>query len=310
MEESKKMQEKRVVITGGCGFIGSFLAEKLLGRGYTVVVLDRKLGSQADIEYVACDVFRHVDMLRRWIRLEDVVVHLACTIIPSTSEENGVHAAEENLIGTLKLLEVCRESRVRKMVFASSGGTVYGSEVKVHREIDETLPINSYGAMKLSTEKYLHVYQHLHDIPYVSARISNPYGRKVLCDEKLGAVDVFLRRSKQGKPLLIWGDGNNVRDFIHIDDVVEFLSLAVENNSVQGIFNVGTGRGTSLNQLVSLVKIVSHQDVEVEYRQSRAVDVRFNVLNVKKAAGVGWRPKYTLPKGMAALYRELLLKEA
>ena len=300
------LKQQRIVITGGGGFIGSFLTEKLVRRGFkNIVVMDKNPRPQIGVHYVKCDVFTDQAILREQIRARDVIIHLACSTTPGLSETNYVKDAEENIVGTLKLLEICKNKKIKKFIFASSGGTIYGNRYGACKESDEIHPINFYGTIKLVIEEYLYVHKHLYDIPYVIARISNPYCRKTLDRKKLGAIDTFLHQAIKGKPIFIWGDGENVRDYVHIDDVTDFFLLAIEKKSLQGIYNVGTGKGTTLNQILSLIGDILGYDLKPKYKPAREVDVRFNVLNIQKVKKEGWQPKYTLSKGLRVLYQKL-----
>lgn len=299
---------ERIVITGGSGFIGSFLVDRLIRDGFSnVVVLERTPAPHTSVTHHTCNVFRDTDLLNTYIHEGDTVVHLACTTMPSTSELNRVKDAEENISGTLRLLDICKEKKIKKFIFASSGGTVYGNSSQRHySEEDSTHPENSYGAIKLTIENYLGVYNHLYNLKYVTLRIANPYGRKKLVSTQLGAVDIFLRHAMENQKITIWGDGETIRDYIHIDDVVDFLITSIEKEEVEGIYNVGTGIGTSLNRIIEEIQKVLRRPVNPEYKTERKVDVKRNVLNIQKAKKTGWVPKYTLSKGIHTLYKEIL----
>lgn len=302
-----KRTRQRVVITGGSGFIGSFLTERLSSSGYkNIVVLGRSEKTQnPKFEYRVCDVNKDAQSLNEMIGENDIVVHLANSTMPSTSEINRVKDVEEHISGTLSLLEICRAKKIKKFIFISSGGTVYGGDSrKKFKESDETNPKNSYGAIKISIEKYIGVFHHLHNLDYVILRLSNPYGRKFLTDKQLGAIDIFLRRAQKNEPIDIWGDGNNIRDYIHIEDVIDFLMIAVENESVSGIFNVGTGTGTSVNEVIKMIETTLKNEIRVEYHEGRSVDVTHSVLNITKAKKTGWKPKHTLSEDIKKMLSE------
>lgn len=302
-------KKQRVVITGGSGFVGSFLIEKLLKRGFkNILVIDKNPTKKSGVKCIRGDIFSNQSFFERYIKAGDTIIHLACSVTPSNSVENHIKDAEKNIVGTLELLEICKDRKIKKIIFASSGGAIYGNRYHPNKETDETDPINFYGAIKLAIEKYLYTYKHLYNIPYVAVRISNPYGRKILSKEKIGAIDVFLREAIEKKPIHIWGDGENVRDYIHIDDVTDFFVHAIEKDSIQGIYNIGTGKGTTLKQVLLLMNSKLGLKVRPKYRSARNVDVRFNVLNIKKAKKTGWRPKYTLIEGLKSLHRSLVDK--
>jgi UDP-glucose 4-epimerase len=301
-------KDQRIVITGGSGFIGSFLVEKLIKQGFSnVIVLDKTPKAQTGATYLTCDVFWDSHLIEEYIKKDDIVVHLACTTIPSTSEVNRSRGAEDNIVGSLRLLEVCKKKEIKKFIFASSGGTVYGnSGRKPHTEEDATHPENSYGAIKVALENYLGVYKHLHGMKHVILRIANPYGRKQLVNTKLGVVDIFLRHAMEDKKIVIYGDGKTVRDYIHINDVTDFLVQAIVEKNVEGIYNVGTGVGTSLNQIVREISTLLGRPIEPEFKPKRGVDVKHSVLDIHKARKTGWRPKYDVFKGIRAVHKEIL----
>ncbi len=303
---------QRIIITGGSGFIGSFLVQRLVKKGLSnVIVLDKHPELLNGAYHVVCDVFKEIKILRDILQEGDIVVHLACTTIPGTSEIEVVKDAGENIAGTLTFLNVCRDKKVGKIIFPSSGGAIYGNQGKeTYAETDRTNPVSSYGVIKLAIEKYLGVYEHLYGLKNTILRIGNPYGRKKFVNSKLGAVDVFLRRAIEKEKIVVWGDGKNVRDYIHIDDVIDFILLAIVNDSVSGIYNVGTGHGTSLSGVIEIVSKLLQTEIQTEYKESRSVDVEHNVLDIEKAKKIGWKAKYTLIQGLERLHNTITASEA
>ena len=296
---------QRIVITGGSGFVGSFLIDRLIKEEFkNIVVLDRGSKPRKGAKFIKCDVFKNEAILKKNIHRNDIVIHFACSTIPGTSEANPVKDAEKNITGTLKLIEICKNKGIKKFLFASSGGAIYGNSSRaVHVETDPTNPQSFYGVIKLVIEKYLAVYKHLYKLSYVALRVSNLYGRKTLPNENIGAVDVFLQRAIEREPIVIWGDGENVRDYIHIEDLIDFLFLAIQKDAIQGVYNIGTGCGTSLNKIIKTINNLGVK-IEPKYMPARGVDVRHNVLDISKARKTGWRPKYSLLKGMRELYQK------
>ena len=297
-------KKQRLVITGGNGFIGSFLVEQLLNLGYkNIISLNRSVRkNNPKIKTVVCDISKNEKILSKFINKEDVVIHMACSTIPGTSEANKIKGVEENIIGSLKLLEICREKNINKFIFMSSGGAIYGDNgQKAFKESDLVNPKSLYGVIKVTVEKYIGVYEHLHKMKSVIIRASNPYGRKIIKTDKLGVVDIFLKKALDNEVIQIWGDGKNIRDYIHIDDLIDFLILAIEKDSLTGIYNIGTGVGISLNEIIRLIEKVIERKVQVIYSSQREVDVLYNVLNIEKAKAVGWKPKYNLSDGIRKL---------
>lgn len=296
-----KSKQQRIVITGGGGFIGSFLVERLLTLGYkNIVVLGRSKKIQSSgVEYRVCDINRDKPALNRLIRDGDIIIHLASSTMPAISEIDRIKDIKENVFGSLNLLEICGEKKIKKFIFISSGGTVYGGDKKQNvkqkfKESDNTDPKNSYGVIKISIEKYIGVFHHLYNLNHAILRVSNPYGRKFLKNRQLGVIDVFVDQAKNNETITIRGDGSNIRDYIHIDDVIDFLVMAIENKNISGIFNVGTGVGTSLRDVIKIIEQAAGKKVRVKYRKKRNADVSHNILDITKAKKTGWGPKHIL----------------
>jgi UDP-glucose 4-epimerase len=196
---------------------------------------------------------------------------------------------------------------VEKIVFMSSGGTVYG--VPRSLPIDEdhpTFPISSYGIQKLTIEKYLHLAQRMHGLDYCILRGANVYGPQQRLDIAQGAVAVFLDRTLRAKPIEIWGDGSVVRDYLYVEDLAGALVKAATYQGEPRIFNVGSGIGTSLNELVSTLRAVTGAKLDVQYSGARAVDVPANVLECARARRhLGWQPQVSLAEGVRRTYEWL-----
>lgn len=290
----------RIVITGGTGFIGSSLIERLSRSGYSIVSLERSPArSMKSVRRVAIDLTDYA-ALSRLIKKDDVVVHLACSSIPKTAEDHRADDVRENLFPTLTLLDACVKKGARKFLFASSGGMVYGgSYARPIRESDPPEPMSSYGALKLSIENYLGVYVRRYQLPTVILRIANVYGRIGTKRPTRGAVEAFLYAALHNEPAQRLGDP--VRDYVHIDDVVSFIEQAVRSSRIEGVYNVGTGVGTSLTQLADIIRKVTHRRLLLNASAAPAADVPYAVVNIRKALATGWKPTYTLQKGILAL---------
>jgi UDP-glucose 4-epimerase len=294
------------LVIGGNGFIGTNLVNALLRDGMKVRVFDRYPSRfqepRPDVEYITGDMGNHGET-QDVVQDMDVVFHLAYTSLPHTSNVDPVHDIRSNVVDTVQLLQNCRDSDVKKFIFISSGGTVYGAPRSIPIVEDHpTEPICSYGITKLTIEKYLGLFNHLSGLDYVVARLSNPYGELQNPQAKQGAVTVFLGNVREGKPITIWGDGEVVRDYIYIGDAVEALISAVHYSPAPNhprIFNVGAGRGYSLNELVLAIKDVVDMKVDVRYTLGRPEDVPANVLDINRAERfLGWCPKTELRTGL------------
>lgn len=294
----------RFLIVGGNGFMGTHLTDRLLEGGHSVRIYSRGSNrfraTPPGAEYVEGELGNY-GLLREAVEGSEVVYHLANTTLPKTSNDDPVYDVRSNLVDTLQLLEACVQAGVRKVIFASSGGIVYGSPQKIPIPEDHpTDPITSYGIVKLAVEKYLGLFYHLYALDYAALRISNPYGPYQDPAGQQGAVGVFLRRVHTGWPVTIWGDGSVVRDYLYVSDLVKALEMTAKVETQSKVLNIGSGRGVSLNELVALMSEVTGEEPEVEYLPGRALDVPANVLDITRAQEeLGWSPQTELPEGIA-----------
>jgi UDP-glucose 4-epimerase len=297
----------RALVIGGNGFIGSSLVQALRARGVDVAVLDpgrpRADMDWSGIGFIAGSL---ADAAVTTHALEgvDVVFHLAGTTVPGTSNLDPVADVQGNLVATLGLLGAMRATGVRRIVYFSSGGTVYGNpSVSPVPESHPLHPISSYGVVKVAIENYLRMYQQLGDLDPVILRPSNPYGPRQSTAGVQGAVAAFLGLAARGEPVRIWGDGEVVRDYLYIDDLVALAATAGLSRET-GVFNVGSGEGHSLNALVGVVSRVIGRPLPVEYLPGRPFDVRRVVLDIHVAkAAFGWSPTITLEDGIRRTWR-------
>ena len=288
--------------------MGVHLAERLISDGHSVRIYARSPNRFRPpfpaAEYVEGEL-GNAGLIREAVESVEVVYHFASTTIPKTSNDDPIYDVRSNLVDTLGFLEACVEAGVRKVVFASSGGTVYGPPQTVPIPEDHpTNPITSYGIVKLAIEKYLGLFHHLHGLDYAALRISNPYGPYQDPAGQQGAASVFLHRLHTGRKITIWGDGGVVRDYLYVSDLVNALVLAAGVQTGQKVFNIGSGRGVSLNDLISHITQVTGEEPAVEYLPGRNLDVPANVLNVSRAREeLGWNPQTRLAEGLAATWK-------
>lgn len=297
----------RCLVVGGNGFMGAHLVDRLLKEGHRVRVYDRSPNRFRSLpggaEYVEGDLGNH-GLVREALEDVEVVYHLVSTTLPKTSNDDPIYDVRSNLVDTLQLLDLCVERGVRKVVFASSGGTVYGPpETTPITEAHPTEPISSYGIVKLAVEKYLGLYRHLHGLEYSALRISNPYGPLQDPLGQQGAAIVFLYRLYTGQPISVWGDGGVVRDYVYVSDVAEALEAAAFHDGGAGVLNLGSGSGTSVNELLLTIAEVTGEQPRVEYLPSRTMDVPASVLDVNRAReNLGWEPRVELSEGIATTW--------
>jgi UDP-glucose 4-epimerase len=230
----------------------------------------------------------------------DVVFHLATATIPQSSNDSPVFDIQENLIRTVRLLEACVKHRVKKVVFLSSGGTVYGPPQSLPISEDHpTNPICSHGVIKLAIEKYFHLFHHLHGLSYTILRPSNPYGGRQNPGGRLGAISIFLGRIADGHPVTIWGTGEVVRDYFHVSDLARACIAAATTRTESFVFNVGSGCGISLNSLLEVIATVVRRPFRVVRQPPRAFDVERVVLDVQRAHNeMHWTPVVSLEEGI------------
>lgn len=296
----------KILILGGAGFIGSHVVDMLVAENADITVIGRQLEKYRrplpQIDYVVGDICNQELVKELLTRGVDSVVHLAWTTIPKTSNDDPIFDVRTNVLDAISLLELCVCYHVRRVVFASSGGAVYGicREASISEEC-EPFPICSYGITKLAVEKYLAMYNHVHGISGVSLRLANPYGSRQDPTSTQGVVTVFMSRILQGENIEVWGDGSVVRDFIHIHDVVQLFKLSLSGNA-SGVFNGGSGIGFSINELITAIGAECNVVPSVVYKQGRAIDVPRVVLDSRKACTTfGWMPKISMKEGLREL---------
>lgn len=297
----------KALVIGGNGFIGTHLVTALKSEGLDVRVFDRYPSKFVEpdnrVEYIVGDLGNH-GALNEIVKDMDWVFHLAYTTLPKTSNDDPIYDVRSNLIDTIQLLQECNHFGIKKFVFISSGGTVYGVPKTVPiKETHITDPICSYGITKLAIEKYLQLFYHLYSLDYTVIRLSNPYGPGQNPNAKQGAIGVFLGKIARGEAINIWGDGEVVRDYIYIKDAVEALISAAKYKAERQdprIFNIGFGKGYSLNQLVASMKKIVDVPFEAEYLAARDLDVPVNVLDIELAKEkLSWSPKVDLEEGLS-----------
>jgi UDP-glucose 4-epimerase len=230
----------------------------------------------------------------------DLCFHLISTTQPKSSNEDPLFDVESNLAGTIKLLKQAVKAGTKKIIFTSSGGTVYG--VPVQTPIPEEHPNNptcSYGITKLAIEKYLSLFHTLYGLEYGILRISNPFGERQRTQASQGAVAVFLSKALRNEEIEIWGDGSVVRDYIYIKDVISALISVSKYSGPEHIFNIGSGSGMSINELLNAIENITKRPTKRKYVNARSFDVPVSVLNIKKAKSIlGWSPCISFEEGL------------
>lgn len=300
----------RPLVLGGGGFIGSHLTAALLAAGHAVRVLERPgcvrpadIAADARLDWQEGDFGVAAD-LRRALEGVDMVFHLVSTTQPQSSNDDPALDVRSNLLATLGLLEQLRGQPQTRLIFLSSGGTVYGTPAEVPiPETHPTEPACSYGIVKLAIEKYLALYRLLHGLDYRILRLANPYGPGQQLNRAQGAVAVFLARIAQAEPIEVWGDGSVVRDYLYIGDVVSALVGAAQYDGEARIFNIGSGQGHSVREIIAAIETATGKTAEVRYTPGRKFDIPVSVLDIARArAELGWSPRTGLADGLRLTY--------
>jgi UDP-glucose 4-epimerase len=293
----------RAIVTGGAGFIGSHVADALVARGDEVhVVDDLSSGSRENIPDGAA--LHELDIRREALTdlatelRPEVIFHLAAQSDVGTSVEQPAFDADVNIVGTIRVLEAARSVGGR-IVFASTGGAIYGECERPAREDDERRPLSPYATSKLAGEEYLATWNRLYGTSHIACRLGNVYGPRQRPSLEGGVVAVFLHRLHDGEKAEIFGDGSQTRDFVYVGDVVDGL-LAAASASGAGVFNVGTGTETSILELHRLCTETAGVEQGPRLAPERPGDLRRSVLDPSRAAReLGWRAKTPVPDGLA-----------
>jgi len=303
---------KKVVVTGGAGFIGSHLVEVLAGRGYRVIILDdlstgkveniQALLSKEAVEFIKGSI-TDLPLLRELFRGVDLVFHQAALPSVPRSIENPQASHEVNVSGTLNVLLAARENSVNKVIYASSS-SVYGDMPTLPKREDMVPhPLSPYAVTKLAGEYYCQVFHQVYGLPSVCLRYFNVYGPRQDPNSQYAAViPSFIKRTLGGNPPIIFGDGEQTRDFTFVKDVVEASILAAEGEAC-GLFNIARGEGITINELARRVISIVGRNMEPVHQQPRPGDIRHSLADISRARAFGYEPRYSLDKGLRETIR-------
>lgn len=299
----------RSLVIGGCGFIGSHIVDALLTDGHSVRVFDRQperhRAPLQRIDYMYGDFSDRMAVAEALTGV-DAVYHAVSTTFPGTANLDPASDVQDNLISTLRLLDLMRDIGTKKIVYLSSGGTVYGPPATTPTSEDHPLrPINSYGIVKSAIEHYLIMYRDLYGISPISIRASNPYGERQGHSGVQGVVSTFLNRVSMDQEIEIWGDGTVVRDYLHVADLARACVIAGRSD-FSGPVNIGSGTGHSLNDILDVLRQVTDRKLEVIYKDSRQIDVKRSVLDVTLAKSeFEWSTQISLNDGISRTWNWL-----
>ncbi len=282
--------DMNIIILGAAGFIGTNLIMELSKENKNIITaVDR------DVSYFDKTIIDKKNIIIKESTLshdiyfdellygQDVVYHLVSTTIPTTSNLQISQELVANVVFTSNMLEACVRNKIKKVVFISSGGTVYGKEAKCPlKEDTPTNPISSYGVQKITIEKLLYLYRYMHGIDYRIIRLANPYGPYQRPNGQLGVITTFVYRALKGDKITVYGDGSVVRDYIYIDDAVRAIINIVEKKGTHKTYNLGCGYGTSVNDIITAIENTLNIELKTEYISARKVDVPINYLDISR----------------------------
>lgn len=303
---------KKVAVTGGAGFIGSHLAELLSSRGYHVIIVDDlSTGNMGNIEPLLKSVnveflqgsILDLPLLQKVFQGVYYVFHEAALPGVPRSIDSPQYSHEANLTGTLNVLLSARDNHVNKVIYASSSSVYGDTRTLPKREDMLPNPLSPYAVTKLAGEYYCRVFHQVYGLPTVCLRYFNVYGPKQDPDSQYAAViPWFIKRTYEGKSPIIFGDGEQTRDFTFVKDVVEANILAAQDNAC-GVFNISRGESITINQLAELIIELVGNKVESVHQEPRPGDIRHSLADVSKAKVFGYEPRYDLKVGLAETIR-------
>ena len=277
----------KIIILGAAGFIGTNLAFHFLKTNNEITLVDEKEEYFSNIPVAEnvkkfCVKFDAENVnFDELLKGQDLVYHLISTNNPTTSNRNIGKDLTDNIEISIKLLEACVKNQVKRVIFISSGGTVYGPDaICPIKEEDVTNPINTYGIQKLTIEKLLYLYEYMHDLDYRVVRLSNPYGPYQRPNGKLGVITTFIYKALNNETIFVYGDGSVIRDYIYIGDAIKGIVMIADDESEHKIYNLGSGVGTSVNDIIKIIERLTGKKLDVKYIAKRSVDVPVNVLDV------------------------------
>jgi len=303
------MEKKKILILGADGFLGSNLAKSLIeDKDCEIRAFDlfkdgatRNLaGYEKKVEIFPGNFLNRED-IKKALKGMDYVFHFISLTTPGSSMNDPLIDMDTNIRGTVVLLEECAKSKVKKIIFPSSGGAIYGNQdKKLLRENDPQNPISPYAISKLAIEKYLEYYRLNYGLNYLILRYSNPYGPGQNVAGSQGIIPIFLNLVKQKKPITIFGDGENVRDYIFIDDAIRNTKkIAFNSKTKHRLYNIGSGKGVTINKVINTIQKVTGEKVKVKKMPARSIDVRRVVLDTRRIKSeIDYSLKVNLKEGI------------
>jgi len=308
---------EKVLVTGGAGFIGSHLVDELINRGYEVIVLDnfysgkienlRKNLKNKNFKLIKGDI-RNIKDVKKAVKDVNAIFHLAAIVSVPLSIENPILVNEVNVLGSLNVLKIAIEENVDKFIYASSCAVYGEAENLPIKEEDKLNPLSPYASSKISVEYYCKVFYKVYGLKTVCLRYFNVYGPRQKTGEYAGVIPSFIERIINDKPPIIYGNGEQTRDFVYVKDVVDASIKALEKEEAIGeVFNIGSGKAITINQLAEiLLEIFGKEKLKPIYEKERIGDIKNSYASIDKVSKIlEYKPKYTLRNGLEDMIKEI-----
>lgn len=302
------MKKNRCIIFGGGGFIGSHLTEALVKNKYSVVIFSRKSKSalknlnnaMKDVKFIEGD-FNDIGVVKKVIAANDIVFDLIASSVPFSSTQTPIEEINHHIFSHVRFIEACCKKKVKKIIFASSGGGVYGDKKKLPISENEMLePISPHAIGKIAIEYYLNYYSKMYDIPYIIYRLSNPYGPRQIPEKGFGIVPTLFSHAFKNTPPTLFDHGNLVRDFIFIDDLIEAITQSFDCDNKFNLYNIGSGEGTTIINLWENIKKITKTNIKPLYQPKRPFDINSIILDMERfKSEYGWKSKTKLTDGLS-----------
>lgn len=307
----------KTLILGGAGFIGLNLAEEFINNNKEIIIFDRKeadfncfLRRRNGIKIIKGEI-QDVELMEDIFKKHkiDTVIHLVSSLLPASTKQDFYREVSEIINPTFKIIDLIAKYQIDNFIFFSSGGTVYGEEKEENFETDSLKPITYYGISKIMIEDYIKLINRINELNYLIIRPSNPYGKHQNLNSKQGFISVALGKALKEQKIEIWGDGQVVRDYIYISDLCKAVYKLLENNIKNKVFNIGSGRGVNLIEVLKILEDKLDKKIDVVFKEAREVDVKKAILNIDKIKkDIDYNPM-SLDKGIETFLKDIAYGE-
>lgn len=297
------MKNNRCIVFGGGGFIGSHLAEALVKNKYSVVVFSRKSKNALknlanvinDVQFIEGD-FNDINAVKKVIAADDIVFDLIASSVPFSSTQTPIEEINHHIFSHVRFIEACCMKKVKKIIFASSGGGVYGDKKKLPISENELpQPISPHAIGKIAIEYYFNYYHKTFGTPYLIYRLSNPYGPRQVSEKGFGIVPTLFSHVLKNTPPILFDHGNLIRDFIFIDDLINAITRSFDKENKFNLYNIGSGQGTSIKDLWEIIKKITGKNIKPNFQLKRPFDIQSVVLDTKRfEKEYNWKSKTQL----------------